>query len=42
MFKKNFCCFNEVLLYFSNDILKRHLYDSGSKVIQMVLPIVSY
>ena len=42
MFKKNFCCFTEVLLYFSNDSLKCHLYDLGSKVIQTVLPVVSY
>ena len=41
MFKKNFCCFTEVLLYFSNDSLKCHLYDLGSKVIQTVLPVVS-
>ena len=30
-----------ILLYLSNDILKCHLYDLGSKVIQMVLLIVS-
>ena len=42
MFKKNSCCLTEVSLYFPGDILKSHFYDLGSKVKQMVLPVVSY
>ena len=37
MFKKNSCCLTVVSLYFSGDILKGHLYDLGSKVIQNVV-----